>query len=462
MKHRYTYGVPGVVLGAVVVAVAGGGCSAVDNAASNVEGLASGCDEFSQGQSSISSLSVDGDTKAFVAASAYLSSFVSTAESDVLTACIAIDHDLSVTDTWSAMAPEAGAPPDSEVTAACNAAATKIQAIISANAQAGCSLVYSPAHCTVDETKEVQCESACTSNTTCQPGDITTWCSPAEITGSCSGTCSAGACCEGSYQTAAQCSGSCALDCTGTCDSHPCSGTHCGGVCVGTCTGDCTLASDAQVSCGAHVNCRGGCSVAYTAPACESTVTPPSCKVSQTCQDSCKSTVESQSTCTPAEAELECTASANLSSEITALVATIKTNLPPLLTLVETQGPIAVDAATVVKDTGSTLVSTTTTLTGKSLACAGTAVTADATAGGSLNVSISACGAVSSACGGPGATSTVTTEEEGGTTVYFDAGTTPLFDGATVIVEDGGNIVVQDGGTSTESGASPVDAGTVD
>src|ERR1700678_567656 len=105
MKHRPTYSIPCLLAGAVVVAASSGGCSAVDNAASNVEGLASGCDEFSQGQSAISTLSIDGDTKAFVAASAYLSSFVSTAESDVLTACIAIDHDLSVTDTWSAMAP---------------------------------------------------------------------------------------------------------------------------------------------------------------------------------------------------------------------------------------------------------------------------------------------------------------------------------------------------------------------
>jgi hypothetical protein len=442
MKHRNAVRIPGLFAGiAAVVAVSSGGCSAVDNAASNIQGLASGCDAFSQGSSAIDSLSIDGDTKAFVSASATLSSFVSTAEGDVLTACIAINKDLGVTDTWSAMAPEAGAAPDSEVTAACNAAATKIQAILSANAQAGCALVYSPAHCTVDETKEVQCESSCSSNTTCQPGNITTLCSPAEITGECSGSCNAGACCEGTIQNVAQCNGSCALDCTGTCDSKPCSGTHCGGVCVGTCSGDCTLATDAQVNCGAHVNCRGGCSVSYTAPSCETTVTPPSCNVSQTCQQSCKATVESQSTCTPAEAELECSATVNLAADVTALIGTIKTNLPPLLSLVETQGPIALDAATVVKDTGSTLVSNTSSLTGQGLACAGTAVSADATAAGSLNVSVNACGAVSSACGGPSVgggttttTTTTTTSAEAGATVTVtvEAGTPVLDAGLTV------------------------------
>jgi hypothetical protein len=454
--RRRLSSIPVLIAGAAVVAGAGGGCSAVNSAASNIAGLASGCDEFNQGQSAITSLSIDDDTKAFVSASATLESFVNTAENDVLNACIAINKDLGVTDTWSAMAPEAGAPPDSETTAACNAAAAKITAVLQANASAGCTLVYSPAHCIVDETKEVDCEKTCTNSTSCTPGNITTLCSPAEITGECSGTCNAGACCEGSFTNVAQCSGSCALDCTGTCDGSPCHGTHCGGVCVGTCTGDCTLSSEAQVSCGAHVNCRGGCSVQYTAPSCETTVTPPACSVSQTCQDSCRCSVESQSTCTPAEAEIECSASANLSAEVTAVVNTIKTNLPALITLVETQGPIALDAANVVKDTGTTLVSNTSTLTGKGLACAGTAVTADATAAASLNVSVNACASVSRACGGPGmgavpdAGVTITVTSDGGST------TTSSSDGGTP--DAGGST---DAGTSSET-STPVEAGATD
>src|SRR5258708_13711151 len=110
---------------AIAIAVSSGGCSAAKNAVANIEGVASGCEEFNGGASSVSSLSIDGDTKAFVVASANLVSVATTAEGDVLKACIAIDQDLGVTDTWSAKAPSKGAP-DDEVTEACHQAATKI------------------------------------------------------------------------------------------------------------------------------------------------------------------------------------------------------------------------------------------------------------------------------------------------------------------------------------------------
>jgi hypothetical protein len=390
----------GYIAAASLIGVVAGadGCTAADNAVNDVEGLTSGCSEFSGGPSAVSSLSIDGDTKAFIVASANLVAIVDDGEKAVLQACIGIDTDLGVKDTWSAKAPASGSPPDAEVTEACNQAATKIQAVLTANAEAQCALYVSGGQCTVDENAEVQCESSCTSKQTCQPGDITTLCTPGELTGECDGSCSASAVCEGNVQAAAQCNGACAADCTGMCDSSPCSGTHCGGVCVGTCDGDCTIAAGAQVTCGTNVDCRGGCSVAYKNPQCETTVTPPSCNVSQSCQASCKSTVETTSSCTPPGASLECTGT--VSSDVTAVIATVKKNLPPLVALVQAKGQLAVDAANEVVATGKVVADNVTTIGGKAVACAGDAVTADATAATSLNVSVNASTSVSNSCGG--------------------------------------------------------------
>src|SRR5579872_6981375 len=240
---------------------ASGGCSAADNAVNNAEGLASGCNELSGGPSSVESLSIDGDTKAFVMATANLVALVDDGERVVLAACTGIDQDLGVNDTWSAKAPKGSAHPDDEVTEACHQASAKISAVLS-RAQAQCNLFVSPAHCTVDEEAEVKCESACTSKETCTPGDITTLCSPAQLTGECAGECKAHATCEGRADVQTSCSGSCALDCDGMCDGVAIHQKHCGGRCDGMCDGDCTVAEAAEVSCGSHVHCRGGCTVA--------------------------------------------------------------------------------------------------------------------------------------------------------------------------------------------------------
>ncbi|HLK37911.1 MAG TPA: hypothetical protein VKU41_14215 [Polyangiaceae bacterium] len=387
-----------IALCAYGAVAAAAGCSAADKAIGNVEGLTSGCDEFKSGPSAVDSLSIDGDTKAFVQASANLVAIIDDGEKAVLQACVGIDGDLGVPDTWSAKAPSKGAAPDAEVTEACNQAAAKISSVLSA-AQAQCSLDVSPAHCTVDETAQVKCESSCTSQQTCQPGDITTLCSPAQLTGECDGSCMANAVCEGTVQTQAHCDGSCRTRCTGTCDSTPCNGTHCGGRCTGTCDGDCTVDSDAQVACGANVDCRGGCSVAYRAPKCETTVTPPTCNVSQSCQSSCKSLVESTSTCTPATVSLDC--GGNVSSQVNAVVQTVGKNVPALVAFVQDKGTLALDAANEAEATGKVVADHVTTLGGKAISCSAAAVSSDATAAASLNVTVNASSSVSGACGGP-------------------------------------------------------------
>jgi hypothetical protein len=331
-------------------------------------------------------------------ATANLVALVDDGEQAVLTACIGIDRDLGVNDTWSAKAPKGGAHPDDEVTEACHRASAKISAVLSL-AQAQCTLFVSPAHCTVDEQAEVKCESACSSKETCTPGDITTLCSPAELTGECEGQCKAHATCEGRADAEAQCTGSCALDCDGQCDGVAIHQKHCGGMCEGMCDGDCTVADTAQVSCGSKVHCRGGCTVALTSPECETTVTPPVCSVSKTCQSSCKSSVETTSSCEPAGVSLEC--NGTVTADVNAVVATVKKNLPPLVALVQVKGQLALDAANEVVTTGKVVADNVTTLSGKAVACAGTAVSADASAASSLNVSVNASASVSGSVGGP-------------------------------------------------------------
>jgi hypothetical protein len=377
---------------------ASGGCSAAENAVNDAEGFASGCNELSGGPSSVESLSIDGDTKAFVMASANLVVLVDEGEQAVLTACIGIDNDLHVNDTWSAKAPKSGDRPDDEVNEACRQASVKLRAVLTA-AQAQCSLFVSPAHCTVNEAAEVNCQSACTSTETCMPGDITTLCPPAQLTGECDGECKAHATCEGRIDAETLCNGTCALDCDGQCDGAMIHQKHCAGRCEGMCSGDCIVANGAHVSCGSNVHCRGACTVALKSPQCETTVTPPVCNVSQTCQASCKSTVEAKSSCEAAGVNLEC--SGNVTVDVNAVIATVKKNLPPIVAIVQTKGHLALDAASDVVATGNVVANNVPTLSGKAVACTATAVAVDASAASSLNVSINASASVSASVGGP-------------------------------------------------------------
>jgi hypothetical protein len=402
MNHAHRSLSGAIMAGAIIaIAMADGGCSAekaANDALNNVEQATGSCDQFEQGESSVASLDIDGDTKAFVIASVNLVAIAHDAESKVLAACEAIDADLGVPDTWSAMKSDGGTP-DAETAEACKQAAAKIKGVIDSNATAGCALVVSGGYCYVDEQAQVSCESTCTGTTTCTPGDITTLCTPAELTGECDGMCKAGAACEGSATAIAQCKGACEANCTGMCDGNACNGRHCAGTCEGMCDGQCTLAADADVNCGAKVNCRGGCSVAYKAPQCETTVTPPSCKVSKTCEASCTSSVEAKAKCTPPGASLECTGT--VSADLQLVVDTVKKNMPAIVLLAQTQGKLVLDAANQVVTTGKVVADQVGTLSGKSIACARKAVTADADASASLDVSVQASANVSGSCGGP-------------------------------------------------------------
>jgi len=428
--------VPGLLAGAVcALSLSNQGCSA----ASTIADAAQGCDEFNGGETSVASLSIDADTKAFLTASTNLQVVATELETTVTAARIAIDTDMGVADTWSAKT-----SPDDKLNEACAQAKTIISGTLSANASAQCQLSISAGHCEVDANIQASCQGNCSVMGSCTPPDIMAACDPGQITGECSAMCNASATCEGSVNVAANCQGACEADCSGECDvtatapsihcegtcAGKCTGTcdgstslgaacagmckgecdakctvaggvkaHCEGSCKGTCTGSCKLDANAMVSCGAMVNCKGGCSVAYTAPKCEAKITPPDCMASASCKASCQSSAEVKAVCTPPAAELQCSASA--SADVTKLVASIEKNFPALLAAVQTKGKLAIDAAGQVGTTGSAVVNTVTSIGGKALACAAVGVQASVKASASVNVSVMASASVSGSAGGP-------------------------------------------------------------
>ena len=157
-RPYYKYTVAVLVAGpAVVFGLSNSGCSAASSGVANVQAALSGCSEFSGGPSSVAALSIDGDAKAFVIASANLVAVASTSETAVLNACLGMAADLHITDTWSSMAPSSGDAPDAETAEVCTQVSNTITATLAANASAGCTLVISGGHCVVNETEQVTC-----------------------------------------------------------------------------------------------------------------------------------------------------------------------------------------------------------------------------------------------------------------------------------------------------------------
>jgi hypothetical protein len=422
--------ISGLALVGAVAAISSG-CSSVSDAVNNVAGAAQGCNEF---PASVASLQIDAKTKAFVTAAADLVNLASSMETSVYTSCKQIDTDLGVPDTWSA---KSGL--DAQTQEACDQANTKIQAILAAahSASVTCGLSVSGGQCTVDASAQASCEANCQADATCTEPDITVRCMPGELTGQCSGTCNVNATCEGSVNVEAACNGTCEADCdgecdatatapqvdcngtcsgncTGTCDGSAASGTtcagtcqgqcdahctfatgikaHCKGTCSGKCTGNCTLTNNSSLNCGANVDCKGGCSVAYTAPSCEGALTPPTCMGDANCNASCSTDAQLTATCTPPSADLECEGTA--STDLTKLVATLKTNLPALLQAAS-QGQLLATAVGNFGSTGTAEVQALGTLGGKALVCATSAAQASAAAVASVNVSVSVSVSVS-------------------------------------------------------------------
>jgi hypothetical protein len=264
--------------------------------------------------------------------------------------------------------------------------------------------------CQVDAQAQFSCETQCDVTHMCQPPTIVARCSKADLSGTCSGSCEAMAVCEGSATVAAQCQGTCAASCSGTC-SGPCTGTcdgttststcsgtcvgQCAGSCKGTCTGDCTLDASASINCGAEATCKGGCSVAYTAPVCEAALTAPSCTIDANCEAACSGEGSLKATCTAPTVVL-------VSASNPMLKTTLEKNLPSILNVLA-QGKLVAQAAASVAGAAQNV----STELSNSAACAlvfgvdfATQITASVQASTTITVSVQASVNVSTAAVG--------------------------------------------------------------
>jgi len=434
MRIRKLLAWPALILGLSVP------CLIDCSAAKDAQDLASGCDELNQGPTAVASLNIDAKMKAFVQATADLQAAAIRIKADVKGACVDMATKLGVADTWTALGDTDDAISNPMGTGACDQVSAKVSGILSANASANATVVISGGQCTIDADIQGQCEASCKVDVMCTEPDITVRCSPGQLTGQCDAVCNATAVCEGSVTVQANCQGTCKASCTGTC-SGACSGTITGGCtgmcdgkcdgvatpaggmancagtcegkcsalsatamcsgrcdasCKGKCTGECTLEANSTVMCGAMVNCRGGCSVAYTAPKCETKLMPPVCMGDANCQTNCSGRAELKAQCTPATVKFMFTGT---SPDLVKLQAAIEADLPKIWLAAKTEGPLLKEAGINVFNTGSAVVSASASLGGKAIACVGAAAKATVTASASVSVSVMASASVSSSCG---------------------------------------------------------------
>jgi hypothetical protein len=368
-----------------------------------------GCPEFQVGGNVNVSADVDVRVHGFMQACSDLGEVAKTAKGAVMTACSGIAKDLGAQDTWTALGDSDDAISNGNGTGACDAAKAKIQAIMTANANAGFALIVSRPPCVPDFKAEASCEASCQAQQTCDPGTVETRCDPGKLSVVCQNNCAAQGCCEGRADVKANCEGSCEAECDGQCSgmctddsghqtmNDPSCHGKCSAHCSGTCSGRCTIDASAGVQCGANVTCEGGCTGSFTQPTCETVVNPPKCTIDATCLDSCQTMAVAHAVCDPPTVKLE--ADASVSADVAKLVATIDTNLPPLIQTAEREAHFASNLVANVSASGQAVLQAAGDLNGKSLACASAAGSSLQTTASALNVSTAAGAAVTQECG---------------------------------------------------------------
>ncbi len=365
------------------------GCESLEQATSCEAGIAANADALT------------GSVDALVAVSGQM-------KADLAVACTALTTDLGGTPAPIA---NPAAPTDDEVTAACTAASAALRAEISA--AGAIQFTVAGGRCSLNAQAQFSCESKCAVNGACDPGTVEARCTPGELSVQCDGVCSAGASCQGSASVKANCQGtcsatcegqcsgsfrgSCAGSCDGQCDGQAVSGATCAGTCEGTCTGgtatgscagecqgtctgECQLAANTQVTCGAEATCKGSCEGTASAPRCEGKLDPPSCELDANCEAACDGRGKFEAECSPPTIEVQAGGSARLTS-------TLQANLPKVLAVLS-RGRLAVDAATSVASSATTVAADITGSAG-CLARYGLDFAADLKAAGAASASVS-------------------------------------------------------------------------
>ena len=301
--------------------------------------------------------------RAFVEAAGDLAATADRVEAEVADACLAMGHDLGLSD--SDMSPKSGE--GGRAAGACNAVSAKMDVILKGGASAHLRTTYTPPVCTVDANAHAECAGRC--EVTVDPGYVVAHCEPGKLSGVCEGTCSG------------SCEGECHGDCEGSCAAKDASG-KCAGKCEGTCHGKC------DATC--HAKCEGE----WKAPHCATQVKAPS--ADGKCEASCKAHAELRAECTPAQVNVESSVNAG---EVPKLVATLRAHLPALIKAELVYGKrLAGDIAVLVK-VGAELPSELGKAGVHAAACIGSAAEATVHAQASIHVSVEASASVSGKAG---------------------------------------------------------------
>lgn len=389
-----------------ILAIAAAGCISPDSPL--VEESSEGCNEFQAGKDVPANLNVDPTVRVFMQAASDFAKVADNVESSVLTACANIAKDLGGTDSWSQLGEIKAKISNSQGTGACDVAGQKIEDILVnvGTVDTHIALTVSRGECHVDFDEQARCDADCSVNAACDPGTVETRCEPGSLSVVCDASCAAGAFCMGKPDKPANCMGVCESTCTGECKGlciHPdgravenepnCMG-KCASSCNGTCQGRCKI--DQPVSCGASVHCSGGCTSTFTDPVCTSEFKPPNCELNAECHAACSAKVAANAKCDPPTVDVFVDVESK--PELKPLVATLKTNLPPLIDAAETQGKLALDAAHRLGDSGQAISTKIENLNGKSLACLGESSTAVGEAVGRFDITVQASVRVTTAC----------------------------------------------------------------
>ncbi len=375
------------------------------NSLTGTDSSASSCDDT---VSASADANVDANVRLLLQASADFKAIAKTERDAIFKACVGIATDLGGTDSWSAKGDSDDAVANGDHTGACDVASARITSIMEASANANFALVVTKGQCYPDFSAQAKCDAECNANATCDSGSVETRCTPGELSVKCDASCKVSGTCKGTPEKECNCMGKCESTCTGECkgtctDEHGkktendpnCHG-KCSASCHGKCKGECKIDEPEGVQCGADVRCKGECTGTVSEPKCESTFTPPKCTVDASCIESCSAKVVADAVCDPPSVDLLCDQSAG--PDVAKLVATLRTNLPPLFAASETQGKLVHDAAVRLQASAEAVVKASGDLNAKSITCAGSAVKTSIDAAATLNVTVSGGASVTNTC----------------------------------------------------------------
>ena len=384
---------------------------------------------------------LDGKFHAFAQAGSDLGALASASLTDVSVACESIARDVGASADDIATADATTGDATAKLKAWCDLAVATIKANFSASGKfkAKASLAFQAPTCKASVSAQANCEAKCTVDGKCDAsamvtceggkppivdckGDCKATVDVPAV--SCSGSCSA-KCTGGCTATAdtptidceGKCDGSCTVDGTaasgsgvqadGTCKGK-CDGTctasgggvmaKCDGTCTGTCQGTCSATSG-----GAKFECNGSCTVdAGSPPRCEGSA-KLDCNVDADCEGSCSASVKAKAECTPPQVSVALSADANLDADARAqlnvALASLETNLPQLLVVVQARGASFTAGLEGAVSAGTSLTTSIGSFSGEAALCVPVIVSAVGSASSNFAATLKAAASVTATFG---------------------------------------------------------------